>query len=105
MAMIRLTPIDRSTLLQQVNRTAHRVQIPADFDPINETGQRIASFGLPPRPDRSTEPELYRFWTEMFSPPLTFVKGDLAYKSHSNFATTGAASQMPRQQSSRNWSG
>jgi hypothetical protein len=105
MAMITLAQIPRNDLLQQVNETARRIHIEPNFDPIHATDQELKDRSLPLRPDPVAEPELYQFWTAMFSPPLTFQNGDLEFEADSNFATLGAVPMLPRQQSSRNWSG
>jgi hypothetical protein len=47
---------------------------PREFDPRRADPERLREFGLPPQPDRLTQPEQYTFWWKMFSPPLHFVK-------------------------------
>jgi hypothetical protein len=51
---------------------------PKEFDPRRADPARLCEFGLPPKPDRLTQPEQYAFWWKMFSPPLHFVKPEFS---------------------------
>jgi hypothetical protein len=37
---------------------------PRDLDALSASDETLASYGLPPRPDRAADPSGYRSWTE-----------------------------------------
>src|SRR3954453_23023922 len=102
MAMIEPAPFDRDALLEELNAEAKGVVIPRNFVPFAGGTQNV---DLPPEPDENEQPELHRFWTDMFSQPLVFESGDFEYETEVNNQSYGPAAQQPRQQSSLNWSG
>jgi hypothetical protein len=46
---------------------------PKDFDPLAATDAQLERYGLPPRPDRDKEPDLFRFWSRLLGKPLEVV--------------------------------
>ena len=105
--MIQLPPEDPDELLERLNRETRRLHPPPGFDPLTASQAERDQFGLPPKPDPEHEPELYEFWVELFSSPLSFEEGDFSFvgpQPH-NFHRAGAAGVRSRHESSRNWSG
>jgi hypothetical protein len=47
---------------------------PPDFNPLDATVNELTGYGLPPRPDPGTTPELSKAWLDLFKAPLTFVQ-------------------------------
>lgn len=92
-----------------VNTLSGLVPIPSAFRPLTAGAIALVDFTLPPEPDPVAQPDVHAFWTELFSPPLTFVSGPLAYDP--NLAPRRPRPvfrRLParaRQQSSNNWSG
>jgi len=44
-----------------------------DFDALTAPAAELDKYGLPPRPNPKTQPQLYDAWRRMFAPPVTFV--------------------------------
>ena len=105
--MIQLPPEDPDDLLERLNRETRRLHVPRGFDPLTASQAERDQFGLPPRPDPEHEPELFGFWRELFSSPLSFEEGDFSFvrpQPH-NFQRAGTAGARSRHESSLNWSG
>jgi hypothetical protein len=112
-------------LLKEIIATTQVFAVPENFDPRTADAARLAELGLPPKPDRATQPELYALWWKMFSPPLRFVDAEFSFPvdlQHDAFGPllTGLGRGFPhdsfgstqplgtpgtRYESSLNWSG
>jgi hypothetical protein len=46
---------------------------PKDFDPLTATDTQLERYGLPSRPDRDKEPDLFGFWTRLLGKSLEVV--------------------------------
>ena len=89
--MIQLPPEDPDELLERLNRETRRLHPPPGFDPLTASQAERDQFGLPPKPDPEHEPELYEFWVELFSSPLSFEEGDFSSWARSHTISTGRA--------------
>jgi Peptidase A4 family len=78
---------------------------PADFDPLTAPQEALAEFGFPSRPDQAFRPAEYAFWREMFAPKPTFQAFDFDIVSFAVTERRGFIAQLPRRQTSFNWSG
>jgi hypothetical protein len=98
-------------LLQEIRESTRVHEVPERFDPRKAGPVRLREFGLPPKPDRLTEPERYAFWWQMFSPPLKFIKTTFSFSLALSAAppqlnpSRSLASAGTRHQTSANWSG
>lgn len=95
--------------------------IPQGFDSENVSQDELRRLRLPPRPDPQRDPELYKLWTRMFSPPVTFlpltleaalrirlelpVRHTLPRCSPSNSGVAAGLPGRSRVGGSRNWTG
>lgn len=85
---------------------------PAGFNALTATGEELAEYGLPQRPDKATQPEQFAAWTRAMS-ALKYQATDVkALATHNepnrplNKPSAGAAvSNVPTTTSSGNWSG
>ncbi|MDP8921551.1 MAG: G1 family endopeptidase [Chloroflexota bacterium] len=93
--------------LASMNVRARRFQVPDEFDPLTASEKELEEYGFPPRPDQATQPELYAFWLELFSRPLTYVEADfsLALPDEYYSQSAGAPAARSRHEASLNWSG
>jgi hypothetical protein len=108
MVMIEMTQDELDDLLREINRTTRHFPVPPEeFDPLTAHPDDLKLYGFPPEPNQSADPDLYDFWNEMVSPPLSYPKGDFDYAPAlaQNIQSAGAAVSRRRHQSSRNWSG
>jgi hypothetical protein len=109
--MIEILPGSEPQYLLDVNTLTAALPIPASFDPLalppSVRPTLLAALDLPAEPDPATQPALHAFWTELFSPPLTFVSGHLISPQPSTLPKVvfSRAPVRTRQQSSSNWSG
>lgn len=56
---------------KEIEQRAHAYPLPPEgFDPLPATDAQLDWYGLPPRPNRETEPDLYQFWTRLLSKPF-----------------------------------
>jgi hypothetical protein len=78
---------------------------PADFDPMTAPQPQLLALGFPSRPDPGFQPAEYAIWQDMFAAPLEF--SDFAFDILPSFMvqSRGFFGQLPRQQTSGNWSG
>jgi hypothetical protein len=107
--MVMMSP-DDDEILAQINRETYHFDVPesgviervAGADPAD-----LARYGVPPMPDRDTQPELYDFWVDVFSRSLKPVPVTFSYtpKRPGYFGRGGTIPARSRYQSSRNWSG
>jgi hypothetical protein len=84
---------------------------------MSATDATLELFGLPPRPDPTTEPDLFTFWNLMLSKPLKIIQPafdiqfplgkelTFRYRLDHPRPTTPFSSSMGHRESSRNWSG
>jgi Peptidase A4 family len=80
---------------------------PKGFDPRSAEPDRLVQFGLPPKPDRKTQPEEYAFWQRLFSPPLSFMPAVFSFQLPV-YRIDGSIIlplSSTRYEASRNWSG
>jgi hypothetical protein len=78
-----------------------------DFDPLREPDNVLAQYGLPGRPDRRTQPELFAAWHRLFERPLKFV-APAFHDRHDDLRQPEDISighRDSRFATSRNWSG
>ena len=62
------------TYFAAIERRAHTyAPPPAGFDPLTANPTQLATYGLPPRPNATAEPELFAFWSRLLSPPFRFT--------------------------------
>jgi Peptidase A4 family len=78
---------------------------PAGFDPLTAPQEALAELGFPRRPDRELRPAEYAFWQETFAPLLKFQAFDFDILPFSATQSRGFFAQLPRRQTSFNWSG
>jgi hypothetical protein len=78
---------------------------PAGFDPLTAPEAALAELGFPKRPDPELRPAEYAFWQEMFAPDLKFEAFAFDILPLSTTQTRGFVGQLPRRQTSFNWSG
>jgi hypothetical protein len=82
-----------------------------NFNPLVATDHQLAEFGLPERPDPAEEPDLFRFWERMLSPPFEFVvpefqKELFAFRHGTETQRrVGAIRRFGHREHSLNWSG
>ena len=77
---------------------------PGGFDPLQASQEELTKLGFPKRPIPERQPAEYAFWQEMFARPVEFEAFDfdilpLIVQSRGFFG------QLPRRQTSLNWSG
>ena len=95
----------------EIDRRAHAFPTPPkEFDPLSATDGQLAQFGLPPRPNRDTEPELFRFWSRLLSKPFEALRAEFLKREDDQkiplFRVGRAGRRGLRQmENSRNWSG
>jgi hypothetical protein len=59
---------------KEIEQRAHAYPLPpAGFDPLLATDAQLDRYGLPPRPSRETEPDLFQFWTRLLSKPFEVI--------------------------------
>jgi hypothetical protein len=51
---------------------------PDHFDPHTAPDHLLQRHGLPPRPDPGRQPQLARWWREVFAPPIRFVEAKVS---------------------------
>jgi len=96
---------------REIERRAHAYPTPPKyFDPLLATNAQLVEYGLPPRPDSETEPELFQFWTRLLSKPFEaipteFPKFEDNQSVPLNRVGRGGRQGLRRMESSRNWSG
>jgi hypothetical protein len=94
--------------LERINRDTIRFGFPGpEFNPLTAEKDELLGFGIPPKPDEETQPALFAYWVQMFTPPIAAVdvQFSYAYSRSDNFRRAGAIAGRTRQQASRNWSG
>jgi Peptidase A4 family len=108
MVMIVVTPEDEdpNAQLERINTNTRRFEVPEGFDPLTALPEDLAQYGLPPKPDPATQPELYAFWLEMFSRSLTFEVANFSRAlPQAYYNRSAGAAGRSRHQASLNWSG
>jgi hypothetical protein len=93
----------------ELERRAHvRPDAPPEgFDPVHAGDDDLEQFGFPPRPDPQLQPAEYYLWTQLFTPPLTYIKATFTF-TVPYFLRSGsarAAEVATRHRESGNWSG
>jgi len=85
---------------------------PANFDPLTASDELLERYGVPPRPRSADDPDLCKFWMDMFARPLRFVRPE--FKIHVPESIVARERRSPsrrrpsrrlRLEGSRNWSG
>jgi hypothetical protein len=98
---------------REIERRAHAYPLPPrGFDPLSTADAQLDRYGLPPRPIREKEPDLFQFWTRLLSQPFEVIatefpkpeKGQLP-RVPLNRVGRGGRRGLYRLESSRNWSG
>jgi Peptidase A4 family len=97
--------IDVDTLRKIVGDSITSDLPPAGFDPLAASQEELKMFGFPKRPDPVLQPAEYAFWQEMFAPPVEFEAFDFNVLPVFTTRSRGFSGQLPRRQSSLNWSG
>ena len=105
----------RSEALDGVRRRARVLKPAAGLDVPALSDAEMARFNLPPRPDARADPQLFKLWRRMFSPPLRFVDASFGIQQqarHSLLRTPVtrtseaiASAGATRAGGSRNWAG
>lgn len=78
---------------------------PTGFRPLEASQEELKRLGFPKQPDPALQPAEYAFWREMFAPSVQFVAFDFDVVPFDTTRSRGFFSQLPRRQSSLNWSG
>ena len=83
---------------------------PKDLDPLLATDAQLDRFGLPPRPNRETEPELFQFWTRLLGKPFEVIPAEFPKFEDDqlpplNRVGRGGRRGLHQMETSRNWSG
>jgi hypothetical protein len=92
--------------LEEVKRRIHFYDPPPpDFDVMTADPEKLKTYGIPPRPDAAQFPRLFAFWTEMFSPPLTFTEIVYSLMTDPVLISQLRISTIGKRESSSNWSG
>jgi Peptidase A4 family len=97
----------------EIERRAHAYPLPPEgFDPLLATDAQLDRYGLPPRPSRETEPDLFRFWTRLLSKPFEVIATEFPKLQNGKLPLvpiTRVGRDGPRGfrlfEDSRNWSG
>ena len=105
----RLSPLSRM-VADRLEKHLRVSSPPPGYDPRDRPDSELASFALPPRPDRSTAPVAYRNWYRAMSPPLVFpprpeVLADMFAVLPTSVRGARFANFRSIAESSRNWSG
>jgi hypothetical protein len=98
---------------EEIERRAYPYPLPpAEFDPLSASNAQLERYGLPPRPNRETEPELFEVWTRLLSPPLQVIAAEFPKPKGGELPLVpllrvgrGGRRGFRRFESSRNWSG
>lgn len=98
-------PIEIDALKKIIRKSITSKLPPAGFDPLTAPPEALAEFGFPRRPDQAVRPAEYAFWREMFAPHLIFRAFDFDIVSFAVTQPRGFVAQLPRRQTSFNWSG
>jgi Peptidase A4 family len=110
--MISEADVDWKEVLEQIISATYFFRLPPPgFDPRCASDADLEKYGLPPRPDRDTQPVRYAFWHKMFTPAnseqVSFVEAMFEYE-------LGEVKRIPPErgvpgdtgrESSLNWSG
>lgn len=79
---------------------------PRGMQLVHATDEELAHYGLPPRPDRETEPSLYELWHRTFDRPLHFIVPEFEESSEEwHRACQPPSANEENAQYSPNWSG
>jgi hypothetical protein len=109
MAMTRregLSPtIDLERLKKSVKDSTRSVLPPSGFQPLDASQDDLKTFGFPKRPDPVLQPVELAFWREMFAPAIVYEAFDFDVFPLATTRSRGFFGQLPRRQSSLNWSG
>jgi len=93
--------------LAEIEAATERFEVPEGFDPLRDGQVDLTRFGLPPRPDRDAQRELFDFWEELFSAPVTFQRAEfeLALPESLHGRGYGTGGSGTHHEASLNWSG
>src|SRR5882762_694829 len=78
---------------------------PVGFDPMTAPQTELLKLGFPSRPHPEFQPAEYAVWQDMFAPPLEFTAFAFDILPDFTAQSRGFFGQLPRRQSSSNWSG
>ncbi|MDB5370842.1 MAG: hypothetical protein JWP20_2400 [Roseomonas sp.] len=111
-------PQSPSAASEDLKRRARVLTLPEGEELPNLPDDRLLGSGLPPRPDKGADPELYALWHRMLTPPLRYPKVELALHHAggprlARIAPAGGggaaaemdSANMTRMGNSQNWSG
>ncbi len=98
---------------KEIERRAHAYPLPPKgFDPLSATDAQLDRYGLPPRPSRETEADLFRFWTRRLSNPFEVIATEFPKLENGrlphvpiNRVGRGGRRGFRLFENSRNWSG
>ncbi len=98
---------DLGAFLAEINASTVFFHPPEGFDPLSASPHELKQNGIPPKPDRLSQPKQYAFWTTLFSPPLRFVAAMFAFAAPQ--MRLNPLAPLPafgtRHETSLNWSG
>ena len=98
---------------EEIERRAHAYPTPPkELDLLQAPDAQLAKYGLPPRPDKAKEPELYQLWNKLLGQPFDAFAIDFANLEHNlkppiplNRVGCGVRRGIHPVENSRNWSG
>jgi hypothetical protein len=97
--------LDLERLKQIVGGSTTSGLPPTGFHPLEASQEELKRLGFPKRPDPALQPAEYAFWREMFARSVQFEAFDFDVLPVDTTRSRRFFSQLPRRQSSLNWSG
>jgi hypothetical protein len=101
--------LDHATRLDLTKKLIAGAKIPkappAGFNPLEATKEELKSYGLPPKPDATVDPERYKRWSKHLSQPLTFVPPVLKIIENERIPEAKNPTKVTNGVTSGNWSG
>jgi hypothetical protein len=96
---------DIEALMKIVRASITSTLPPAGFEPLEASQEELKKLGFPKRPNPKLQPAEYAFWHEMFARRMEFEAFDLEILPLLWTQSRGFFGQLPRRQTSLNWSG
>ena len=79
---------------------------PPGFNPLEATPEELKSYGIPTKPDVTTEPQRYEAWSKRVSKARTFIPPQFTIlENHRNSAVQNSSTPANDAATSSNWSG
>jgi len=70
-------PLDPETRLDLTKKLLDSIRIPQtppeNFDPLQASDEALKLYGLPPRPNKTTQPRRFAKWERLMAQPFKFV--------------------------------